>query len=331
MKSFHRFPLAAPLAALLVILNVSGLCGPQAVRRACAETAGARDPAAKITVTVSGAVAAPGSRTVSSGARLGDVLPLASPSLDADLSAVEITHAAPGNAAPAETIDYLAFLNDKQPAGNPLLRDGDRIEVPHKQSATIEVSVRGQVTQPGRMTLPAKSTFVDAIRAAKGLTSQADQKSVFIEHAGDLAQIPVNYDAAFQDPANAAANPVLNDGDIIIVRSVALPSVYTIGGAVLHPGEYPLPDQPITLADAIGKAGGPADHAKLNDTTIVRALPGGKVKVLKLKAGDPAVQGATIILAGDNVTIPQGAPAQRMDPLQVIGLAISLVAIFAHR
>lgn len=324
MKSF-RFPAPFPraLAASFAFLALLGLCGSLGALQAHAQPVVVQ---ARITVTVTGAVSAPGSRSVRSDAHLNDVLQMASPSLDADLSSIVVTH----GGLNSETIDYLAFLNGKPGSVNPQLQDGDQIVVNHKLSATIEVSVRGQVTQPGRLTLPAKSTFVDAIKAAQGLTSEADRKGVAIQHAGDAAQVPVNYEAAFQDPANPTSNPVLNDGDIVIVRSVDKPNVYTIGGAVQHPGEYPLPDQPVTLADAIGKAGGPADHAKLNDTTIVRSGPGGKVTVLKLKAGDPAVQGGTIVLAGDNVTIPQGSPPQRMDPLQVIGIVVSLVAVFAH-
>jgi len=288
----------------------------------------AADPAVNISVTITGAVASPGVRMMPAGSHLSDALKLASPSLDADLSAVKVEHVSAMR--PAETLNYLIYLANNTSDRNIVLTYGDTITVPHKLSASIEVSVRGQVANPGRFTLPAQSTFLDALSAAKGLTDDADRKRIAIQHANDVAQIPVDFDAAVAHRLDTGVNPVLNDGDIVIARSVARPNVFTISGGVLHPGEYPLRDSPVTLADAIGKAGGLADRARLKDVSILRSDGTGKATTVKVKADDQAVQATTVIQPGDNVTIPQGAPPQKVDVLQVIGIVISLAAVFGH-
>ena len=312
--------------------NPAGAADKPAARAAPAADkplAGAAPAVATISVTVTGAVASPGAHSLPSGSHLSDALKAAAPSLDADLAEVEVRHA--DDARQPETLNYLMFLADKTGAGNILLADGDKIQVLHRRSASIDVSVRGQVVSPGRFTLPAQSTFLDALNAAKGLTADADRKGIVIQHANDVAQNAVDLDAAQAHSPDPTANPVLNDGDIVVAHSVARPNVFTITGAVVRPGEYPLRDTPLTLADAIGKAGGLSDRPHLNDVSILRTDASGKVTTVKVKAADAAVQAATVIQAGDNITIPQGSPPQRVDPLQVIGLVISLVAVFGHR
>lgn len=322
--SARIFAVALAACAAGVFLGTPPASAAQAARGLQLRAAVATDT---ISVTVSGAVATPGPRKLPQGARLNDALKAASPSLDADLRAVLVSQ----GAGSGDLVNYLKFLSDKSEEGNPILHDGDVITVRRQAATSISVSVRGQVVSPGWTTLPSGATYNDAIKAAGGFAPDADRGGISIQHANEVTQHPVDTAVAEAKPGDAASNPVLNDGDVIIVRSVARPNVYTIGGAVLHPGEYPLPSQPITLADAIGKAGGTAERAKLNDTSIIRSAPGGKVASIKVKAGDPTVQGTTIVQAGDNIMIPQGSPGQRVDPFQVIGIVISLVAVFGHR
>jgi protein involved in polysaccharide export with SLBB domain len=283
-----------------------------------------------IEVNVTGAVTSPGERTMRSDSHLNDVMQLAAPALDADLSAVEITHGRPGESHPKADVNYAAYLDSQQAYGNPSLRDGDVIFVRHKNGVPIQVNLRGEVAHPGRVSLASKATFVDAIQQAGGLTTDADHKSIVIEHSGSAEQLPVDYDGAFRSPQDQANDPVLLDGDTIVVSTVSRPNIYTITGAVLKPGEYPMPDYPITLADVLGKAGGPADHAKLDKLTVVRLDKAGQIQKLALNATDPVVQKSTTIQSGDNINIPQGAPRQRMDPLQLLGVAVSVIAIGRH-
>lgn len=283
-----------------------------------------------VTVEVTGAVATQGQRLVRADTRLNDVLQQAGPSLDAELSKIQVTHGIPGQAHTTDTVDYLAFLNSQDPTGNPLLRDGDVIFVPRKENVQILINVRGEVEKPGRFPVPAKTTVIDALQAAGGLLQDADRKGIVVQHANTTDQIPVDYDTALRQPDTAQDNPVLLDGDSVIVRAAATSNVFTITGAVRQPGEYPLTTPKLSLAEAIGQAKGLGDRPKLKEVTIIRTPAGGRAQTIKLDATDPTVQGNTLILPGDNINIPQGSPGTRYDPLTILGTVISIFAIFRH-
>ena len=283
-----------------------------------------------IDVSVSGAVTTPGPHVMRSDSHLNDVMQLAGPTLDADLGAIEVTHGRPGQAHAVDEVDYSKFLDAQVESGNPLLRDGDIVFVRRKTETPIQVIVRGGVVHPGRITLPGKSTAVDAIQQTGGLTPDADRTGVVIQHSGSTARTPVDYVAALQAPQETGANPTLLDGDIVIVKTVDRPNTYTVTGAVVRPGEFEMPVYAVSLADALGKAGGTADHAKLDKVSIVRTDSAGKITKIALDARDPANQKKTIILPGDNVYIPIGAARQKIDPLQVLGAAVSVIAITRH-
>jgi hypothetical protein len=68
----------------------------------------------------------------------------------------------------------------------------------------------------------------------------------------------------------------------------------------------------------------------MKEVTIIRTLVSGKAQTIKLDASDTQVQGNTLVMPGDNINIPQGSPGTRYDPLTVIGVLVSLLAIFRH-
>lgn len=284
-----------------------------------------------ITVEVTGAVASQGAHLVRSDTRLNDVMQQAGPALDADLTKVQITHGIPGAAHTTDTVDYLSFLNNQTVMGNPALADGDVIFVPRKDNVQILVTVRGEVAKPGRISVPSKTTVYDAIQTAGGLLQDADRRGVVLQHANTTDQIPIDYDTAIRQQDNAQANPVLLDGDIVIVKAAATSNVYTITGAVRQPGEYPLTTPNFTLADAIGKAGGLGDRPKMKELTIIRTPPNGRAQTIKLDASDTQIQGNTLVQPGDNINIPQGSPGTHYDPLSILGVLVSIFAVFGHR
>lgn len=282
-----------------------------------------------IAVEVTGAVATQGTHgPLRADSHLNDVLQQSGPALDADLTKVQITHGLPGGKHTTDMVDYLSFLNSQDAAGNPLLHDGDVIFVPRKENVQILVSVRGEVAKPGRLSIAPSATVYDALQAAGGLLTDADRKGIVIQHANTTDQIPFNFEAASHAQNDAKINPVLLDGDSIIVKAAETSNVYTITGAVRQPGEYPLTTPNFTLADALGKAGGLGDRPKLKDLTIIRTSASGHADTLKLDASDPQVQGNTLVMPGDNINIPQGSPGTHYDPLTVIGVLVSIFAIF---
>ena len=286
-----------------------------------------------IIVDIHGAVITQGERVVRSDTRLDDFLQAAGTTLDADLTQIKIVHGRPNQAHTTDTINYLAYLNDKDAAGNPLLHDSDVISVP-KKNIPIQINVRGQVIHPGRSDVAGTTTVYDALQAAGGLTESADRKNIYVEHANSTDKVPFDYQAASEKPGNTDVNPILIDGDTIIIDALPAPSVYTITGGVVRPSEYPLTMR-TSLADALGKAGGAQEYAHLNETQIIRTdQVTGKAQVLKIKAQDPNVQASTFIQPGDNISIPPGQPKQKIDALTLLSIAVSiatLISVFRRR
>ena len=161
----------------------------------------------------------------------------------------------------------------------------------------------------------------------------ANTAGIVIKHFGTTETIPFQYAQAGQNPTDAALNPLLLDGDTIIVPAAPVLATYTLTGAgIRNPAEYPLPNGvPISLAAAIGKAGGLSDRAKINEVQIIRSNPKtGASQTIKLDAKDPSVQGRTLIQPGDNITINQGGAPSRVDPLQALGILIAVFSVLHH-
>lgn len=284
-----------------------------------------------IAVDVTGLVTAPKHYVVRSDAHLNDVLQEAVPALNADLSKIELTR---GDTKATETINYRSYLDDKTAAGNPLLHNGDVVNVSSHDPLPISINVQGQVAKPGRFQVPANATAYTALQSAGGPTVAANPAGIVIKHfgAGPTDTIPFNYQQAGLNLTDATINPVLLDGDTIIVPAAPVLQTYTITGpGIRNPAEYPLPDgRPVTLAAAIGRAGGLTDRAKIGEVEIIRTTPTQQTTTIKLNASDPKVQGSSLVQAGDNITIGQGSPPTRIDPLQGIGILIALFSIFHH-
>ncbi len=283
-----------------------------------------------ISIELTGAVSGQGTRVVRSDSRLNDVMQQAGPGLDADLAKVQVTHGQIGETHTTQTVNFLSFLNTQDTLGNPLLRNGDVIYVPRRDAVPIQIVVRGEVAKPGRVQVAAKSTVYDALQAAGGLVQDANRQGIYLQHANTTQQALLNYDSVLRNQTDAAINPVLLDGDILVVKAANVPNVYTITGAVRNGAQYPLTTPNFTLADAIGQAGGLGDRPKLKEITIIRKPAVGRVQTVKLDASDPTVQGNTIIQPGDNINIPQGTAGTRIDPLTGIGILISIFGIL-HR
>ncbi len=282
-----------------------------------------------IGVDVTGLVSAPRHYTLPSSARLNDVLVLAVPALNSDLSKVTITHS---DTKTQDTVDYRVYLDNKVEAGNPLLRNGDVINVSSSEPLPIYVNVQGQVKSPGRFQVPAGTTAYTALQTAGGPTDTANTSGIVLRHFGVTNTTPFQYELAGQTPTDVTLNPVLIDGDTLIVPAALITSTYTITGpGVRNPSEYSLPNgAPITLASAIGKAGGLSDRAKIKEVQIVRTDPKTQaVQTFKLDATNPNVQGTYLVRPGDNITIGQGNPPSKIDPFQVLGIIIAIISI-AH-
>ncbi len=288
-----------------------------------------RPTAGGYTIVVTGAITRQGTQTVRRDAHLNDVVQLDGPTADADLTHVQLTRGLPGQTHQTLTVNLSTFLNGGDVTGNPSLQDGDQIYVPNRAAQRYSVSVVGEVKNPHRYDVDPNTTVFDLITLAGGLTDTADPSSIYIQPVGTLDREPVNYDQARATPGNPGVNPILKDNDKVVVPEKVNISTFSITGAVLKPGQYPLEAQ-LSLAAAEGLADGLADRAQVDKITITRETPSG-AQVLKVNAKDPAVAGNFLLQPGDNVFIPQGHPPNKVDPFQLAGIAIAIIGLVIAR
>ena len=188
------------------------------------------------------------------------------------------------------------------------------VTTPVQPRHTEDIAVRGSVHEPGRLSLPVKTTAWAALQAAGGLLPNADTGQIVIKHLGEIEARPFDYALARQRPTDPNADPVLLDGDTLIVPALAPESGFTVSGPGIHnPAEYALLTPTISLATALGKAGGLEDRAEIDKVRITRTAPGGHVRVIVLNAASPDVQGAFQVQPGDNIVIGQGKRKSRVD------------------
>jgi len=282
-----------------------------------------------IYVEVAGAVTTQGGRVVRADSHLYDVLSPAEPTANADLEAIQIDHGEQGQTHSVTTVNFLSYMQNKQDAGNPLLLDGDKITVFQKQVA-ITVTMRGAIVKPGPMSVSNTSTVLDAIQAAGGLTPDANRKGIMVQHTNDVTGATFDYDSAGQTPGDVTVNPVLRDGDTIVVNALAQAPMITISGSgILRPAPYPLvPNE--SLCDAISIAGGPADGSHMDQCTIVRKDASGKPQLIKVNAKDISIQANTMLQTGDNIIIPGSGPKQPNNSAQTLFSGLGVLGILAH-
>ncbi len=112
------------------------------------------------------------------------------------------------------------------------------------------VSVLGDVNRPGR--LPAISggeRLIDTIARAGGLKNEGFESSVLLEREGKRATVP--FGALLYDPSN---NVYTRPDDVIyLYREI---QTFVAFGASGAQGQFPFNAWRITLAEAVGKAGG---------------------------------------------------------------------------
>ena len=330
-------------------VHVQGLTPAQAAAAIRGQAAGAGHPATELSkfyvspqiivtvadtggigVEVTGLVSAPRHYVVPSKSHLNDVLQQAVPALNSDLSKVVITHSGSKN---EDIVNYRAYLDNQAADGNPLLHDGDVVNVASSEPLPIFVNIQGQVVKPGRFQVPVSSTAYSAMQYAGGPTPSANLGAVVIKHFGMTTTTPFNYQQAGQNLTDTGINPPLLDGDTIIVPAAPITATYTITGpGIRNPAEYPLPNGvPITLASAIGKAGGLSDRAQIKAVQIIRTDSKTlAAQTIKLDAANPNVQGTYLVQPGDNITIGQGSPPNKIDPFQILGIVIAVISIAHH-
>ncbi len=207
------------------------------------------------------------------------------------------------------TVDLENFEMKGDIASNPLIKSGDRINVPPRIGSVI---VKGAVFGRGEYQIRYAALTVERERVSEGIYewSPGERVSTMIEKAGGLApwadleaaylerkgerteekvRIPLKLSEIIKNP-NSPFNIELRDGDAIVVPSIN--SEVYVQGEVNSPKAYTFfPNS--RASDYIGKAGGFTIFANTRRARIIRGN-----KKISLK-GDPLIE------PGDKIYVPR--------------------------
>ncbi|MDZ7385697.1 MAG: SLBB domain-containing protein [candidate division KSB1 bacterium] len=137
----------------------------------------------------------------------------------------------------------------------------------------VQVTVVGEVQQPGRYQLTALNTVFDALSAAGGPTPRGSLRAIQVYRGDSLfATVDLYGLLTNRDPAQ---DILLHGGDRLYVP--VLNKVAVVVGEVKRPGAYELrPDSSESLKELLELAGGLTDYALRARIEVSRLLPSGE-------------------------------------------------------
>lgn len=270
-------------------------------------------------IRFAGAVEVSGELPFREGLKLSDVLAVAKPTAQADLTKVSITSA-------VETVVVDFTKRADSPDSDPLLKPGDRVFVPRvevsPEKPAPEVYVLGAVRRPGAVRWEEGLTLRRAIEAAGGLAEDADSGAIRLERAGQPVQ---NLDWNRQPD-----EVVLAPSDRIVVAQRRREGYVFLSGEVFRPGAIEF-ESGMTLSQALRAAGGARPgRADLSRVSLTRrqglSERTTRYNALRIQQG---LIGDVVLQPGDRIDVPRQA-RNRIGALEVAGAAVLLWILFGR-
>lgn len=221
--------------------------------------------------------------------------------------------------------DALVLLRAPEPG------DGPGAELPGSDESVAEEELLARIA-PAQRSLQAVPHRGDtnAVAAADGVLA-----SNRTDAAGLAADSPASSNAApstalsrrieidlgrLIDEGDVRLNLAVREGDILFVASRKSEYIYVMG-YVRGPGRIAMPeDEPITALNAMIMAGGPDRQARVQNSYIIRGMPGGnqviEVDLIKVARG---VRPDVPMNTGDTLVIGSGALMKFMEIFRIGG------------
>jgi polysaccharide export outer membrane protein len=177
-----------------------------------------------------------------------------------------------------------------------------------KEYGSKRVSVVGAVGKPGVYEMLGPRTLLQVLSQAGGLKEEAAAELYVLREMGNgsAKRIAVNV-SDLMASRGPHTNVGIEPGDIISVPIDQEIYIY-VDGAVKNPGRFEqLSSRPITLLQAIAKAGGATDRANLKEIQILRQMEGGtqSIALINLKEIRKGKVADPILLDGDIIVVAE--------------------------
>ncbi len=162
---------------------------------------------------------------------------------------------------------------------------GVQVDVTMGQLRTINITVAGDVTQPGAYQISALSRVSNALVAAGGVSKVGSLRNIEVRHGNQLIDVVDMYDILLH--GNNSSDRRLEEGDVIFVPVIG--GVVGIAGDVKRPAIYELKKDHTETLDAALKLGGGISGFGLGDRVQVERVQEHK----RLIALDVGLKGLT--------------------------------------
>jgi polysaccharide export outer membrane protein len=183
-----------------------------------------------------------------------------------------------------------------------------------KEYQSQPIYVMGAVHQPGQFMISRSLNVIDALAIAGGVDLNRSGDALIVQRRpgenGEIRKETIRL-VDLLEKGNPEANIEIRSGDVIQV-SERKSEVFYVIGEVGRPGAYELPKEKtnLTMAQALGLAGGPLKTAKMKSGMLIRYEPNGArteiamnwKKILDGKAPDIPVRADDVIfMPGSNI------------------------------
>lgn len=216
-------------------------------------------------VNVTGAVLQAGPVEATGSARVSDVLRTDQFAVGASRRRIELVH----RDSTRESADLERLLRAGDGSRNPVLRDGDVVQVPFAKEF---VEVLGAVSNAGQFELAPDDSLATLLRLAGGpLPSTAPERVVWTHWATPAK--PDTISLTLADVMSGAAGQEVHDRDrlfLYFVPEYRLQQHVLVLGEVAHPGAFPVNEGRTRLSQVLASAGGFLPTADLSAIRVHR-------------------------------------------------------------
>jgi polysaccharide export outer membrane protein len=177
-----------------------------------------------------------------------------------------------------------------------LLTDGGFIQSPHVTVTVLEfksqqVSVLGFVNKPGLYPLESRSSLVDMLAMAGGISQLGDHRAIVTRHInGKTIKQEIDLRVALEHPEDSNQFAAVK-GDVIYIPKAP---VFYIQGEVMRPGAFPL-EPKMTVSQALSLGGGLTPKGTLRGIVIERHDANGKSEEIAVKMTDAVLKDDVLI------------------------------------